>query len=106
MNLAIIHPDLAPEYFDSFDSVNESSDPVEGEHHAIFDCLGKAYARELFPDLSRAISAQSAIFSISHNARGWPSFSLGLRSRVRTKPSLIGLCQAPNRLENDQSIKN
>ena len=43
----IINPGLAPEYFDSFDSDDESIDPVEDEHHAIFDCSGNAYAREL-----------------------------------------------------------
>ena len=47
----IINPGLAPEYFDSVVSDDESSDPVEDEHHAIFDCSGNAYARELFPDL-------------------------------------------------------
>ena len=37
--------------FDSFDSDDESSDPVEDEHHAILDCSGNAYVHELFPDL-------------------------------------------------------
>ena len=47
----IINPGLAHEWFDSFDSDDESRDPVEDEHHAIFDCSGNAYARDLFPDL-------------------------------------------------------
>lgn len=58
-----------------------------------------------FLTFSRAISAQSAASSISHNAIGWPSSSLGLGCCVSTKPSLMGLCQAPNRLQSDQSIK-
>ena len=57
----IINPDLAPEYFDSFDSDDESSDPVEAEHHAISDCSGNAYARELVPDLFH-----SHISTVSH----------------------------------------
>ena len=74
----IINPGLAPEYFDSFDSDDESSDPVEDEHHAIFDCSGNAYACELFPDLFQGHISTVSHFSISHNAIGWPSSSLGL----------------------------
>ena len=38
----IINPDLPPEEFDAFDSDEARSDPIEDEHHAIFDC--SAYA--------------------------------------------------------------
>ena len=37
--------------FDSFDSDEESTDPVEDEHHVIFDCPSYTYARQLFPDI-------------------------------------------------------
>ena len=47
----IFIPGLAPESFDSLNADDESSDPVEDDHHAIFKCLGYAYSRELFPDL-------------------------------------------------------
>ena len=57
----IVNPGLAPENFDSFDSDDESSDPVDDEHHAIFECSGYAYARELFPDLF-----QGHISTVSH----------------------------------------
>ena len=35
----------------SFDSDEESIDPVEDEHHVIFDCPSYTYARQLFPDI-------------------------------------------------------
>ena len=57
----IVNPGLAPECCDSFDPDDESSDPVEDKHHAIFDCSGNAYARELFPDLF-----QGHISTVSH----------------------------------------
>ena len=44
----------------AFDSDDESSGHIEDEHHAIFDCSGYTYARELFQDL-----CQSHITSIS-----------------------------------------
>ena len=57
----IVNPGLAPEYFDSFDFDDESSDPVDDEHHAIFECSGYGYARGLFPDLF-----QGHISTVSH----------------------------------------
>ena len=71
----IINPGLAPEYSNSFDSDDESSDPVEDEHDVNFDGQAMPMPMSFFLTFSRAISAQSAIFSISHNAIGWrPSF--------------------------------
>ena len=58
----IVNPGLAPENFDSFDSDDESIDPVDDEHNAFFECSGYSYARELFLTFFGAISAQSAIF--------------------------------------------
>ena len=34
-----------------FDSDEESTDPVEGEHNVILDCPSYTYARQLFPDV-------------------------------------------------------
>ena len=42
----IINPGLTPEEFDAFDSDEECSDPIEDEHHAIFDCSAYADGRE------------------------------------------------------------
>ena len=56
----ITNPGVAPECWDAFDSDDESSGHIEDEHHAIFDCSGYTYARELFQDLF-----QSHITSIS-----------------------------------------
>ena len=36
---------------DAFDSDEERSDPIEDEHHAIFDCSAYADAREQYRDL-------------------------------------------------------
>ena len=46
-----VNPGLPAAHFDSFDSDDEASDPIEDEHHVVFDCPGYAYARELFPDI-------------------------------------------------------
>ena len=37
--------------FDAFDSDEECSDPIEDEHHAIFDCFAYADAQEQYCDL-------------------------------------------------------
>ena len=47
----IINPGLPPEEFDAFDSDEECSNPIEDEHHAIFDCSAYAVAREQYRDL-------------------------------------------------------
>ena len=57
----IVNPGLAPENFDSFDSDDESSEPVDDEHRAIFECSGYTHASERFPDLS-----QGHISTVSH----------------------------------------
>ena len=46
-----VNPGLPADQFDSFDSDEESTDPVEDEHHVIFDCPSYTYARQLFPDI-------------------------------------------------------
>ena len=56
----LTNPGIAPESWDALDSDDESSGHIEDEHHAIFDCSGLTYARELFQDLF-----QSHITSIS-----------------------------------------
>ena len=47
----IINLGLPPEEFDAFDSDEERSDPIEDEHHAIFDCSAYADARRQYRDL-------------------------------------------------------
>ena len=44
---------IPAEVSDEFECKSEASrgDPVEDEHHAIFDCASYSYARSLFPDL-------------------------------------------------------
>ena len=49
----IVNPGLPTAQFDSFDSDEEDVDPIEDEHHMIFDCSGYSYARDLFKDLFR-----------------------------------------------------
>ena len=46
-----VNSGLPANRFDSFDSDEESSDPVEDEHHVIFDCPSLAYVRQLLPDI-------------------------------------------------------
>ena len=46
-----VNPGLPADQFDSFDSDEESTDPVEDEHHVFFYCPGYIYARQLFPDI-------------------------------------------------------
>ena len=47
----VTNPGLPAAQFDSFDSEEESVDPVEDEFHMIFVCSGYKSARALFPDL-------------------------------------------------------
>lgn len=46
------HKNLVPaQYFDSFDSDEEGPDPIEDEHHMIFECSGYASVQIQFQDL-------------------------------------------------------
>ena len=47
----VTNPGLPAQYFDSFDSDEEGLDPIEDEHHMIFECSGYASARVQFEDL-------------------------------------------------------
>ena len=46
-----VNPGLPADQIDSFNSDEESMNPVEDEHHVIFDCPSYTYARQLFPDI-------------------------------------------------------
>ena len=48
----LTNPGITPECWDAFDSDDESSGHIEDDYHAILDCSGYTYARELFQDLS------------------------------------------------------
>ena len=48
-----MNPGLPTDHFDSFDSDEESTYPIEHEHHVIFDCPSYTFARQLFPDIFR-----------------------------------------------------
>ena len=37
--------------FDAFDSDEDAPDPIEDEHHAIFDCSAYATTRQMFSNL-------------------------------------------------------
>ena len=50
-NYRVVNPGLDAAQFDSFDSDDEATDPIEDEHHAIFACSGYVYAGQLFQDL-------------------------------------------------------
>ena len=52
-NYKVVNPGLDAAQFDSFDTDDEATDPIEDEHHAIFACSGYVYARQLFQDLFR-----------------------------------------------------
>ena len=49
----LTNPGLPAELWDAFDSDDDSDvdEPVEDEHHAVFECPGYVYAREHFQDL-------------------------------------------------------
>ena len=42
---------LASSCFDAFDSDEDAPDPIEDEHHAIFECSAYATTRQMFSDL-------------------------------------------------------
>ena len=44
-------PGLPPGEFDAFGSDEERNDPIEDEHHAIFNCSAYADAQEQYRDL-------------------------------------------------------
>ena len=47
----VTNPGIPAQYFDSFDSDEEGPDPIEDEHHMIFECSAYASARIQFQDL-------------------------------------------------------
>ena len=49
-----MNPGPPADQFDSFDSDEESTDPIEDEHLVVFDCPNYTYARQLFPDIFRS----------------------------------------------------
>ena len=44
-------PYLYAELWDACDSDDDSNEPIEDEHHAIFECSGYVYARDHFQDV-------------------------------------------------------
>ena len=57
----ITNPDV-PDCFDAFDSDEDAPDPIEDEHHAIFECSAYATTRQTFSDLFPAMYPLSASF--------------------------------------------
>ena len=47
----ITNPDVLADCFDAFDSDEDAPDPIEDEHHAIFECSAHATPRQIFSDL-------------------------------------------------------
>ncbi len=47
----VLHPGLPAAQFDTFDSDEDSDDPIEDEHQVIIACSGYVYARQLFQHL-------------------------------------------------------
>ena len=47
----ITNPDVLADCFDAFDSDEDAPDPIEDEHHAIFECSAYATTRQMFSDL-------------------------------------------------------
>ena len=90
--------DVPDSLFDSFDSASESGDPVEDEHHAIFDCAGYTYARSLFPDLFAENVSSVGQFLNQPNCNRVAKFLTWIRYIRSNQPQSNGPCQAPNRL--------
>ncbi len=49
--LTTTNPDVPADCFDAFDSDEDAPDPIEDEHHAIFECSAYATTRQMFSDL-------------------------------------------------------
>ena len=80
----LTNPGVAPECWDAFDSDDhdESIGHVEDQLHAIFNCSGHTYARDIhvlgsFLRIFFRLTSHLSTFSSSLNATGWPSYFLG-----------------------------
>ena len=47
----ITNQDVPADCFDAFDSDVDAPDPIEDEHHAIFECSGYVTTRQILSDL-------------------------------------------------------
>ncbi len=45
------NPNVLADCFDAFDSDEDAPDPIEDEHHAIFECSAYATTRQMFSDI-------------------------------------------------------
>ena len=86
----ITNPDVLADCFDAFDSDEDAPDPIEDEHHAIFESSAYAPTKQMFPDLFPShVSTVSQVLKIRSEgaAKSAPVASLqvvhGLMACVR-----------------------
>lgn len=91
-------PEGVPDsHFDSYDSDPEASDPIEDEHHAIFECSSYNYVRGLFPDLFPENVLSVGQFLNQPNCNRVAKFLTLIRYIRANLLQSNGPCQAPNR---------
>ena len=87
-------PEEVPEHlFDSFETASEAAagDPIEDEHHAIFDCASYSYARSLFPDLFCGGVSSVGYFLSQQNCNRVAKFLTWIRHTRSNLPQSNGL---------------
>ena len=77
----ITYSDVPADCFDAFDSDEDAPDPIEDEHHAIFECSAYATTRQMFSDLFPShVSTVSQVLNqpdCNRLAKFWISFGSG-----------------------------
>ncbi len=90
------HPGIQ---FDSLHSDEEAADPVEDEHRVIFACPECTHAEQRFLDLFQSSVVSVDQFLNLPDCDHVAIFHTQVKIMHENLASLMGLCQAPNRIK-------
>ena len=100
----ITNPGRPLEEIDAFDSDEECSDPIEDEHHAIFDCSAYADAREQYHDLFQSYITIVGVFLNQPHCNRLAKSLSWIRMLRMNRAWSDGSAPGPEQTLNKQSI--